>query len=69
MPRKATPLPQKGELVLGTISRVNPFSVQIALDEYPGKEGSVHIGEVARKWIKDIRDFVKEGQKVVCLVL
>ncbi len=69
MPRKATQLPQKGELVLGTISRVNPFSVQVALDEYPGKEGSVHIGEVARKWIKDIRDFVKEGQKIVCLVL
>ncbi len=69
MPRKATQLPQKGELVLGTIGRVNPFSVQVMLDEYPGKDGSVHIGEVARKWIKDIRDFVKEGQKVVCLVL
>ncbi len=69
MPRKSTQYPQKGELVLGTISRVNPFSVQVSLEEYPGKEGSVHIGEVARKWIKDIRDFAKEGQKLVCLVL
>ncbi len=69
MPRKSTPYPQKGELVLGTISRVNPYSVQVSLDEYSGKEGSVQIGEVARKWIRDIRDFAKEGQKVVCLVL
>lgn len=69
MPRKATPYPQKGELILGTISRVNPYSVQVSLDEYPGKEGTVQIGEVARKWIRDIREFAKEGQKVVCLVL
>ncbi|MFX0098307.1 MAG: translation initiation factor IF-2 subunit alpha [Candidatus Hodarchaeota archaeon] len=29
----------------------------------------MHISEVANHWIKNIRDFIKEGQKVVCKVL
>jgi translation initiation factor 2 subunit 1 len=29
----------------------------------------VHISEIAAGWIKDIRDYVKKGQKVVCKVL
>lgn len=69
MPRKPTEWPEPGELVIGSISRVNPFSAFVVLGEYPGKEGMVHISEVARKWIKDIRDFVKEGETVVALVL
>ena len=29
----------------------------------------MHISELANHWIKNIRDFVKEGQKVACKVL
>lgn len=60
--------PEKGELVIGTIKRVNPFSALVLLEGY-NKEGMIHISEVARKWIRDIREFVKVGQKVVVLVL
>lgn len=60
--------PKQGELVIGTVKRVNPFSALVSLEQYD-KEGMIHISEVARKWIHDIRDFVKEGQKVVVLVL
>ena len=45
------------------------FGAFVSLDEYEGKEGMVHISEVAPGWIKDIRDHVKRGQKVVCKVL
>lgn len=39
------------------------------LDEYGGEEGMVHISEVASGWIKNIRDYIREGQKAVCKVL
>ncbi|RLI88368.1 MAG: translation initiation factor IF-2 subunit alpha [Archaeoglobales archaeon] len=61
--------PGKGEIVIGTVTRVLDFGAFVSLDEYEGKEGLVHISEVAPGWIKDIRDYVKKGQKVVCKVL
>ncbi len=61
--------PSKGEIVIGTITRVLNFGAFVSLDEYENKEGMVHISEVASGWIKDIRDHVKKGQKVVCKVL
>jgi len=61
--------PEEGELVLGTVRDVKGFGAFITLDEYPGKEGFIHIAEVATGWVKYIRDFVREGQKVVCKVL
>ncbi len=60
--------PEQGEFVIGTVKNVNPYSALVSLEQYK-KEGMVHISEVARKWIHDIRDFVKEGQKVVALVM
>ncbi|MFH0830374.1 MAG: translation initiation factor IF-2 subunit alpha [Candidatus Aenigmatarchaeota archaeon] len=69
MVKHSAKFPEPGELVLGRVARVNPFSALVALEEYPGVEGMVHISEVARKWIKDIRDFVKEGQQVVARVM
>ena len=61
--------PNRRELVIGTILRVNPYSAFISLDEYPGKEGMIHISEVARRMVRDIRKYVKIGQKKVFLVL
>jgi len=61
--------PQRGELVIGTVVRVNPYSAFISLEEYPSKEGMIHISEVAGKWVRDIRDFVKTGKKIVALVM
>ncbi|WP_457548895.1 translation initiation factor IF-2 subunit alpha [Archaeoglobus sp.] len=61
--------PSPGEIVIGTVTRVMDFGAFVSLDEYEGKEGMVHISEVAPGWIKDIRDHVKKGQKVVCKVL
>jgi len=61
--------PAPGEIVIGTVTRVLDFGAFVSLDEYEDKEGMVHISEVAPGWIKDIRDHVKRGQKVVCKVL
>ncbi len=69
MPRKPYEFPEKGELVICKIKEVNPNSAVAELLEYPGKNGMIHISEVARKWVRDIRNFVKVGQRVVALVL
>jgi len=66
---KRTGYPSQGEIVIGTVKRVLDFGAFVSLDEYEGREGMVHISEVASGWIKDIREHVKKGQKVICKVL
>ena len=61
--------PEDDELVLCTITSVQYNSVFCDLDEYPGKGGMIHISEVTAGRIRNIRDYVQEGRKVVCKVL
>ncbi len=61
-------MPQEDELVLCTVTAVQYHSVFCSLDEY-GRTGMIHISEVAPGRIRNIRDFVKEGKKIVCKVL
>ncbi|MBI3026481.1 translation initiation factor IF-2 subunit alpha [Candidatus Woesearchaeota archaeon] len=60
--------PEEGELVLCTVTSVQFHSVFVDLDEY-GRSGLIHISEVSPGRIRNIRDFVVEGKKVVCKVL
>lgn len=62
-------LPEVGDLVVVTIKEVKGFGANVRLEEYPGKEGFIHIAEVATGWVKHIRDHLREGQKTVCKVL
>lgn len=61
--------PEEGELVVCSVANVKNFGAFVTLDEYENKEGFIHIAEVSSGWIKYIRDYVREGQKVVCKVL
>src|SRR3990170_4538980 len=61
--------PEEGELVVCTVANVKNFGAFVTLDEYEAKEGFIHIAEVSSGWIKYIRDYIREGQKVVCKVL
>lgn len=67
--RKVTrDMPVEGEFVIATIRKVMPFGAFCNLDEYDGREAFIHISEVASRWVKNIHEFVKEGQKVVARV-
>lgn len=68
MIHKKTGMPEEGELVLCTISKIMYHSVFANLDEY-GKSGMIHISEISPGRIRNIRDFVVEGKKVVCKIL
>ncbi|HOL42387.1 MAG TPA: translation initiation factor IF-2 subunit alpha, partial [Methanospirillum sp.] len=61
--------PEQGELVVCSVQNVKDFVAFVTLDEYNNREGLIPIAEVARGWIKYIRDHIREGQKVVCKVL
>ncbi|HDN82924.1 MAG TPA: translation initiation factor IF-2 subunit alpha [Candidatus Altiarchaeales archaeon] len=61
--------PEVGELVIGTVESVFKQGAFISLDEYGGKRGLLHISEISLRWVRNIRDYVKEGQKVVLMVL
>lgn len=65
---KLNPFPEEGEVVVGTVREVQNFGAFVTLEEYPGKEGFCHIREVAPGWVKRIRDYVREKQRVVCKV-
>jgi len=60
--------PEEDELVLCTVTAIQYHSVFVNLDEY-GKTGMIHISEISPGRIRNIRDFVKEGKKIVCKVL
>ncbi len=60
--------PEVGDLVMGTVETVTDYGAYVKLDEYD-KRGLLHISEISSSWIRNIRDFVREGQKVVLKVL
>ncbi len=66
---RAQDYPESGELVVCTVKNVKNFGAFVTLDEYGDKEGFVHVRDVATGWVKYIRDYIREGQKIVCKVL
>ncbi|MBU4501818.1 MAG: translation initiation factor IF-2 subunit alpha [Nanoarchaeota archaeon] len=62
-------LPEEGEYILCTVKKILFHSVFVVLDEYEGKEGMIHISEISPGRIRNIRDYVKEGKKLICKVL
>ena len=68
MPQRAD-YPEIGDLVVCSVTNVKNFGAFVTLDEYGGKEGFIHVRDVATGWVKYIRDHVREGQKIVCKVL
>ena len=61
-------LPERGEIVLTTITKIMDHGAYVTLDEYDGLQGFLHISEIAPGWIRSISRFVKNGEKKVLLV-
>jgi translation initiation factor 2 subunit 1 len=61
-------LPSRNEIVVCRIEKIYPNSVSAQLVEY-NKNGMIHVSEVAKRWIRDIREFVRENQIVACRVM
>lgn len=55
-----------GEILEGTVINITNFGAFVDVE---GKTGLVHISEVADTFVKDIRDYLKEQDKVKVKVL
>lgn len=51
-----------GAIVEGKVTGLTAFGAFVSLPD--GKSGMVHISEVSTSFVKDIKDFLKEGQDV-----
>jgi translation initiation factor 2 subunit 1 len=60
--------PEVGDLVIATIETVTDYGAYARLDEYE-KRGLLHVSEISSSWIRNIHDFVRDGQKLVVKVL
>ena len=58
---------EEGKVVEGTVSSITSFGAFIQLPE--GKMGLVHISEIADTYVKDIKHFINEKDKVKVKVL
>lgn len=69
MLHKNAGFPEPGQIVLCTVKKILHNSVFVILDEHENKEGIIHISEIAPGRIRTIREYVREGKKIVCKVL
>ena len=66
-PRK--PLPDVGELVVGTVEEVYDYGAYLSLDEYGGIRAFLPWSEVASRAVRRIDAVVQPGRKVVVKVI
>lgn len=62
-------VPSKDEYVVCTVDKIYDYGVEIKLEEYPDQRGFIPLGQVAARWVKNIRNFVKIGQLRVAKVI
>lgn len=62
-------LPEVGDNVVGKVVRVDKFGAYISLEEYEGLEAFVHVSEITLKWVRNIRNYLREGQREVFKVI
>ena len=56
-----------GEIFEGKVTGITKFGAFVAMPD--GRNGLVHISEIANTFVNDINDYVKEGQMVKVKVI
>lgn len=62
-------IPEEGDIVICTVKEISYHTVFVTLDEYEKINGMIHISEISPGRIRNLRDFVKEGKRIVCKIL
>ncbi|MEM4501974.1 MAG: translation initiation factor IF-2 subunit alpha [Ignisphaera sp.] len=69
IPFRKKGLPEVGELVIARIDKVFEYGAYATLLEYEVQEAFIPWSEVSTRYVKDIRDVLKEGRVVVGKVI
>ncbi|NVM35201.1 MAG: S1 RNA-binding domain-containing protein [Candidatus Lokiarchaeota archaeon] len=75
MVKSRSKFPREGEFVVAKVTEVQNQYVYVDLIDFEGLDsemnarGMIHISEISSRWIKNIRNYVRIGQRVVLRVL
>ncbi|MEM3841412.1 MAG: S1 RNA-binding domain-containing protein, partial [Candidatus Micrarchaeaceae archaeon] len=61
--------PAVNSLAIAVVKKVEPFGAYCMLPEFNDIEVFLPIREVSSGWVKNIHEFVHEGQKLVCRII
>ena len=61
-------LPETGEIVIATVTKISDHGAYVTLDEYNKIQGFLHVSEIAPGWVRKVNKYVREGEKIVLLV-
>ena len=61
-------IPDVDELVVASIKKIMPYGAFMVLTEFNNREAFLHVSEVAPRWIKNIHEFISEGESHVVKV-
>ncbi|ARM76402.1 translation initiation factor IF-2 subunit alpha [Acidianus manzaensis] len=63
------PLPREGDILIATVKQVFDYGSYVTLDEYGNLQAFLPWSEISTRWVKNIRDIVKEGRKIIVKVI
>jgi len=75
MVRSRTKFPKEGEFIVGKVNDIHDQYVYVDLIDYEGLDteefarGMIHVSEISSRWVKNIRQHVRIGQRVVLRVV
>ncbi|MFX1304708.1 MAG: translation initiation factor IF-2 subunit alpha [Promethearchaeota archaeon] len=75
MVKSRNKFPREGEFVVAKVKEIQHQYVYVDLIDYEGLDseecarGMIHISEISSRWIKNIRNYVRIGQRIVLRVL
>lgn len=62
-------VPDVGEYVIATVVEIHDYGAYVTLDEFEGLRAYLPWSEIATKWVRNIRDVLREGEKIVVKVI
>ncbi len=65
--RELTQEAEVGKVYLGKVQRIMDFGAFVEI--FPGTDGLLHISQIAEERVRDVRDYLKEGDEVLVKVI
>ncbi len=65
--RDLTQEAEVGKVYLGNVQRIMDFGAFVQI--FPGTDGLLHISQIAEERVRDVRDYMKEGDEVMVKVI
>ena len=65
--QELTATPELNKSYLGTVQRITDFGAFVEI--MPGMDGLLHVSEIAKHRVKDVRDELKEGEQLMVKVI